>query len=270
MNDNYLITGDQGFIGRHVKELLPSAMGYDIAVGQDIRDKHMLLNAMKNIDVVIHLAAQTSVAHAWDDPAELYSHNIYGTQCVIDCAIEAGVKRIVFASSASVYDPYQNPYSFSKFTDEGLFKVMGDKIDYTAFRFMNVYGKGQNPAYGTVIPAFINGVKHKGEINIFGDGEQTRDYIHVKDIARGIVMGASVPKGKSLTMDLGTGVPTTVNEVATLVQEFLGKKAEINHLPPRRESREAVGDTGLARRLLGFEAQIPFEEGLKELCLEWE
>ena len=154
-----LVTGSEGFIGSYLMELIPEAIGFDLKSGQDIRDKQQLASYLKGIDVVVHLAAQTSIANAWDDPVNLYSHNILGTANVIEESIKAGVKKIVFASSASIYQPYDNPYSFSKYVCEGLFKTRKDEMQNILLRFMNVYGKGQNPSYGTVIPTFYKGIK---------------------------------------------------------------------------------------------------------------
>src|SRR4030042_5790189 len=202
-----LVTGSRGFIGSYLlKEI--KAEGYDLKSGLDIRDRLQLSLHLKGVDTVVHLAAQTSIQHAWDDPAELYSHNILGTANVIEESIKAGVKKIIFASSAAVYQPHDNPYAFSKYVDEGLFRVRKDEIKSVLLRFMNVYGKGQNPFYGTVIPAFFTGIK-KGKISIYGDGENTRDYIHVTDIVYAIKKEIELePTQKVTVMDIGTGRPT--------------------------------------------------------------
>ena len=166
----YLITGSLGFVGSHLMEKIDNAIGYDLKSGQDIRDKNQLSSYMKKVDAVIHLAAQTSIAHAWDDPTDYYSHNVVGTSNVIETAIKCGVKKIIYASSASIYFPLDNPYSHSKAICEDLFKIRQDKISCIALRFMNIYGKGQNPSYGTVIPSFYKGIKNG---NIQSGGQRT-------------------------------------------------------------------------------------------------
>jgi UDP-glucose 4-epimerase len=260
-----LITGARGFIGSHLKELIDGAVTYDLKDGQDIRDKKKLKKYMKDVDVVVHLAAQTSIKHAWDDPADYYSHNVVGTANVIETAIECGVKHIVYASSASVYSPLENPYSLSKTICEDLFRLRQDKIKCIAFRFMNVYGKGQNPSYGTVIPSFYKGIK-KGKISIYGDGKQTRDYVRVEDVCW-ILNLATLPEysdqfeGFSV-MDLGTGKGVSVNHLAKIMMKKMNKKAEIEHIPARREVRYSVGDIKMLVEKFDYEPVLDLNAGL--------
>lgn len=264
-----LVTGSSGFIGSHLMERLDNAIGYDIKNGQDVRDREQFRSYLKRVDTVIHLAANTSVKQAWDDPTELYSNNIMGTSVVIEECIKAKIKRIIFASSASVKNPNANPYAFSKFTCEGLFKTRKDEINCLTFRFMNVYGKGQNPNYGTVIPAFYNGI-NKGEIDIYGDGSFTRDYIHVDDIVIGIKrgLGFNHRNRKFVVMELGTGVETSVYDLAHKMQKLMNKKIKVNYLPERKEVDHSVADTHVAKFELGFEALIDMNHGLKRVIKE--
>jgi UDP-glucose 4-epimerase len=265
-----LITGGKGFIGSHLMEKIPDAISYDLKDGEDIRNIGQLKNTIEKngITDIIHLAAQTSVAHAWDNPTDYYSHNITGTSCVIEAAIKYGIKRIIYASSASVYGYMENPYAASKAVQEVLFKVRENSIYSVGFRFMNVYGKGQNPAYGTVIPAFIKGIQ-EGKIKIFGDGTQTRDFIHVDDVCKGIKLALDREFNprfyRNINMDLGTGKAYSVKEVAFLLMGILGKKAEIEYTPPRKEMQHSVANLATIKRIYEFEPEVSFIKGLERL-----
>lgn len=254
-----LITGSKGFIGSHLMRLV-DGVGYDLKSGQDVRDKEQLESYIKGADYVVHLAAQTSIAHAWNDPTDYYSHNILGTSNVIELALKHKVK-IIYASSASVYQPFENPYSLSKYVCEKMLELR--KPDVVAFRFMNVYGKGQNKNYGTVIPAFYEGFKSKKGIKIYGDGNQTRDFIHVKDIVMAIKMVIDKDFKGTYIMDLGTGKSISVNKLADMYEELFKRKVKRNHIPERPEVKHSKADTSKVKRFLEFIPHISLKEGLK-------
>jgi UDP-glucose 4-epimerase len=258
-----LVTGGQGFIGSYLMEILPDAKSYDLKDGLDVRDKKTLKKHMKGCDVVIHLAAQTSVANSWDDPADLYSHNIVGTATVIETAIKAGVKKIIYASSASIYNPLDNPYSLSKSVGEDLLTVRKDEISSVSLRFMNVYGLGQNPAYGTVIPEFEKGMK-KGRIKIYGNGTQTRDFIHVKDLVLFIAQMVN-QKFDHEAMDVGWGVGVSVNQLAEMMAYLCDiDDLKIEYLLGRKETKHSKANVDTAMQY-GFDPKITLKEGLKEV-----
>jgi len=268
-----LITGGKGFIGSHLMEIIPDSVSYDLKNGEDIRNARQLQNIIEKngITDIVHLAAQTSVANAWDNPTDYYSHNITGTSVVIETAIKCGIKRIIYASSASVYTYTENPYAASKATQEVLFKVRENSIYSVGFRFMNVYGKGQNSAYGTVIPAFTKGIQ-EGKIKIFGDGTQTRDFVHVDDVCKGLKLALDREFNprfyRNINMDLGTGKAYSVKEVAFLLMGILGKKVEIEYTPPRKEAQHSVANMETIKRIYEFEPSIPFVQGLERLLEE--
>lgn len=263
-----LVSGASGFIGSHLMETLDDCVGYDLKTGQDIRDLEQLDSYMKYADIVVHLAAQTSIANAWDNPVELYSHNILGTANVIQSAIKNKVKKIIYASSASIYQPHDNPYAISKFTDEGLFETHKDQIQSVGMRFMNVYGKGQNRAYGTVIPAFYEGFKSKKGIKIYGDGKQTRDYIHVSDICRFIKLAIDTDnKQQHLVLDVGTGKSVSVNKLADMFQSLM-HKTKIKYIPARKEVKFSKANTYNQTEIFNFKPLITLEEGLRKVVEE--
>lgn len=263
-----LVTGSMGFIGSYLMEILDNAVGYDLKAGQDIRDYEQLYSYMKNVDVVVHLAAQTSIKQSWADPKDLYSHNILGTANIIQAAIQAKVKKVLYASSASVLQPTANPYALSKFTCEKLFETHSESINSIGMRFMNVYGKGQNKAYGTVIPAFYEGIKSKKGIEIYGDGKQTRDYIHVTDIVRFISLAVETDTQKEhLVLDIGTGKSVSVNKLSEIYQDLI-HKTEVKHIPARREVKFSKADTSTQEKVFKFKPQVTLIEGLMRVIKE--
>lgn len=269
---NVLITGHKGFIGSHLASLFPDAKGYDIAENpaDNVLDEYHLIKTLKDndIDTVIHLAALTSVDESHRFPSKYIKNNIIGSQKAITASLKAGVKKFVYASSAACYDPSSSSYAMSKYIPEVMLDIAKDEMKVISLRFFNIYGKGQNPTYAGVIPIFINGITKNGEITIYGDGDQTRDFIAVEDICMGIkaAVDEDIPSGEVL--DLGTGKETSVNELAEILQRLLYKKAKIEYVPARKEVKNSKAETSGATILLDFEPVIGLEEGLRRLIEE--
>lgn len=267
-----IILGSSGFIGSHLLKIMSDAIPYDLKEGQDILDTELLAKTMEGCDVVIHLAAFTSVAQCWENPLEVYKNNVLGTANVIKIAQQTKVKRIIFASSSAIYSPVDNPYSASKAMCEGLFQVHKDEMKSICFRFFNVYGKGQNPSYGTAVPAFITGIQEKGEINVYGSGEQTRDFIHVDDVCKVLKQAAEADYKNDfppfITMDLGTEKPTSVHELAYILMGMIQKSVKVNYLPKRKEAKDSLANIELVQKLYSFQPSISLTEGLKKLVQE--
>ncbi len=263
-----LLTGSSGFIGSHLVKFLKKdyeVVPYDKVEGKDILDKKLLAKHMKGCYVVVHLAAFASIIDSLKDPSYTYDNNVTGTSNVIEEAIKQKVKRIIFASSCAAYQPYLNPYAASKAMCEGVLKVRENEIQSISFRFLNVYGKGQNPAYGNVMPNFISGIP-KGEITIYGDGLQRRDFIHVSDICRGIEAALKAEKlPQCIASDLGTGKTYSILELAYILMGMTGKQAKIKYAPPRKELRTACAKTEIMDKLFKFEPKVSLIEGLRKL-----
>lgn len=266
-----MITGNAGFIGSHLLKFLKNdyeIVPYDKLDGRDILDRKTLRKHMKGCEYVIHLAAFASIVDSWKDPSACYDNNVTGTSNVVEEAIKQGVKRIIFASSCAVRQPIENPYAASKAMCEGVFQVRQKEIPSVAFRFLNVYGKNQNPSYGNVMPNFIKGIP-EGKITVFGDGDQRRDFIHVSDICRAIKIALEAqydPKfPRYACMDLGTGLTVSINELAYILMGMMGKIAKIEKGPPRRELRTACADTKMMRELFKFEPNVNLVDGLRRL-----
>jgi nucleoside-diphosphate-sugar epimerase len=222
--ETILVTGGAGFIGstfarialerghsvRIVDNLSTGSqevvdkleyLGADVIVG-DIRDSSVMNTALHGVDFVVHLAAQISVPLSMEYPEETADINIQGTQMVIDCALKHGVQRLVMASSAAVYGENTNlplneedggmllsPYAESKWKNEDqILNSRREGLESVALRFFNVYGIGQRPdsAYAAVIPKFVDLIVNQQPPIINGDGLQTRDFVHVNDVAQAI------------------------------------------------------------------------------------
>jgi UDP-glucose 4-epimerase len=278
-----IVTGGAGFIGSHlVKEL--AALGhevkiYDIALDPtlDVRDLNATRTFIKGAEYVFHLAAIPSVQYSLEHPEETHRTNLEGTLNVLIASQEAGVKRVMFASSCAVYGdteifptaenvPAQpkSPYALEKFESEEYLKLFYRmyNLEAVSLRYFNVYGPGQSSkgAYASVIPKFIEQKNAGKTLTITGDGEQTRDFVHVSDIVRANILAMqSENVGRGEIINIGSGKESSVN----LIAGFFDTKTE--NTSPRIEPRRALADISLAKKLLAWEPQVELKEGIKEL-----
>jgi UDP-glucose 4-epimerase len=297
------ITGGAGFIGLHVVEqllerdwkvrifdnmwrgdrdranALSLSHGVEV-VDQDVRSGAAVAAAMRGASHVIHLAADSinkSVADSYSsiDINMVGSHNVFAT------AADQGVERVVYASSASVYgDPEKlpmheddrlnplTPYCIGKRTGEDLLSYYERKsgLSWIALRFFNVYGPGQKTTayYTSVINHFVNRLRRGEAPVIDGAGEQSMDFIHVKDIARAVVLATEAGRGNA-AINVGTGIDTSVAQLARILIDAIGANVEPEFNPrPVLVSRRAA-DTSRAKEMIGFEYSIPVEEGMTDL-----
>ena len=265
MENKILITGGKGFVGGHLLSLLPGTPTYDLKDGQDILDWNSLVKALQGVETVVHLAALISVNDSLKYPGKYYSTNLAGTDMVTRAAIEAGCKKIIFASSAAVYAP-DNPYGLSKKLGEDLMAEYKEQIQTISLRFFNIYGPKQNPEYAGVISKFFEFTKNKQPLKVTGDGEQTRDFISVYDICKIIKRmtedTTAIPSGS--VFEVGKGTSISINDLAQLF-------ADKYTLPINHVANENVGimhSTAKNESLLqaiGPFAFMQLPEGLEDL-----
>ncbi|HZC05059.1 MAG TPA: SDR family oxidoreductase [Ktedonobacterales bacterium] len=299
-----LVTGGAGFIGSHLVDGLLAA-GYpvrvldDLSTGDeanlahlrgtlkilrgDLRDSDAVRAAMSGVEVVFHLAAISSVQRSIVDPVEAIDVNVRGAMQVLQVAQESGVRRVVIASSAAVYGDSEalplkesaapnplSPYAVHKLACEHLCKVFSRMygLETVALRYFNVYGARQRPdaEYAAAIPRFVERLRRNQAPVIFGDGEQTRDFIHISDVVRANLLAAQSEAAVGQVMNIASGQGASVNEVVRTLTDLTGATVEPRLEPAQAgDIRESVADITLARDLLGFEPQVSLREGLAAL-----
>jgi nucleoside-diphosphate-sugar epimerase len=308
MSTKSVVTGGAGFIGSAlVRGLLEQNAGPVVVVDNfssgndrnieevrskievaraDIRGYADVLSAFRGADIVYHLAAIPSVPRSIDDPIPSHESNIDGTFNVYRAAKEAGARRVVYAASSSAYGDTlvlpkvetmtpqpKSPYALQKLVGEYYGSVFDTcfGLETVSLRFFNVYGPRQDPtsAYSGVLSIFMKCVLTGQSPTIFGDGEQSRDFTYVEDVAA-LVMKAARAQGVSgRVYNAGNGGRFTLNQVWETLQKIAGVQIAANYGPPRAgDVRDSQADTTAAVRDLGHEPKFSLEEGLRR-TLEW-
>lgn len=298
-----LVTGGGGFIGSHLVERLVT-LGHSVRVLDDwstgapanlasvhdrievvtgsILDADVLTTAMRGAAWVFHLAARASVALSLADPAATHENIATGTLRVLLAARDMGVTKIVFAGSSSAYGDDTDgpatelqpaapasPYAAAKLAGEHYCRAFSTAFGMatTVLRFFNVYGPRQDPQspYAAVIPRFLTAAARGEPLIIFGDGGQTRDFVHVGDAVSALVLAAEIP-GTGGVFNIGTGRSVTIRELARTVVAVTGSQSPIVHAAARAgEVRHSQADLTRARRDLEFEPAISLEQGLASM-----
>ncbi len=298
----YLVTGGAGFIGSNtVDELVRRGHGVtvldDLSAGKEanlekvrqqitfirgsVTDREAVEKACHGADYVLHLAARTSVPRSVKQPLETNQINVDGTLNVLVAARDAGVRRAVFASSSSIYGDTPtlpkhegmppapiSPYGVSKLVGElygrVFYRTYG--LDFVALRYFNVFGPRQDPGspYSGVLSLFIAAMRNGGEPNVFGDGEQSRDFTFVQNVVAANIQACETPGIGGRAFNLGTGGRYTLNYTLRLLEGFAGRQAKAKHGPPREgDIRDSQADISLAAQSFGYKPQIVFEDGLR-------
>jgi len=242
--------------------------------------------AVRGADVVYHLAAIPSVPRSVDRPLETHRATAEGTVAVLEAAERAGVRRVVYASSSSVYGDAPalpkredfpprplSPYAVAKLCGELHARSWAARtaLETVSLRFFNVYGPRQDPdsPYAAVVPRFIRSLLEGRPLPVHGDGAQTRDFTFVGDVVRGIILAGAVPGISGRVYNLAGGRPVAVAGLGRALAKLLGAEARMEFRPPRPgDIRDSWADVSAARRDLGFGAATPLEEGLGA-TLEW-
>lgn len=299
----YLVTGGAGFIGSNtVDELL--RRGHSVTVLDDlssgkeanlagvreqitfirgtITDRETLEKACSGADYVLHLAARTSVPRSVKQPLETNQVNVDGTLNVLVAARDAHVRRVVFASSSSVYGDTPtlpkhedmppapiSPYGVSKLVGELYGRVFHRcyGLDFVALRYFNVFGPRQDPSspYSGVLSRFIAAMRDGGQPSVFGDGEQSRDFTFVQNVVTANLQACETPGIAGRILNLGTGGRHTLNYTLRLLEGFAGRPAKAKYDPPREgDIRDSQADVSLAKQAFGYEPKVNFEEGLRK------
>lgn len=266
-----LVTGSSGFIGRHLvsylRELGHEVVEYDLKDGLDVCNEAKLMEYALGCEIVFHLAGNPSVSSSLMFPRVTAEANFVTTACVLSVA-ERTRARVVLASSCAVYG-MASPYAVYKKASEDLCRLYYKlaHLDTVCLRYFNVYGPGQTMG---IIPIFLNAMRKGDSPTIYGDGMQTRDFVHVTDVARATALaGFSDRRFNGKVIDIGTGMDITLRDVVFTLNEALGTKISPNFAPaPCAGVGESRANVAQAKALLKFRANASFCEGIKSLVEE--
>jgi nucleoside-diphosphate-sugar epimerase len=297
-----LVTGGAGFVGSNlVRALLErgdevrvldnfatgnranlAGLEDDVEVVEgELRSYERVHNAVRGVELVFHQGALPSVPRSVQDPLTTSAVTIEGTLNVLLAARDEGIRRVVFASSSSVYgnggtlprsetqqpDPI-SPYAVAKLAAErycvSFHRVYG--LETVALRYFNVFGPRQDPAsqYAAVVPRFIAAVNDGRPVTIHGDGSQSRDFTYVANVVEANVLAADAEGAGGHVLNVATGRQATVNELADAIGAALGRPVEKEHLPARTgDVRDSWADVSAAASVLGYEPSVGLDEGLR-------
>jgi UDP-glucose 4-epimerase len=310
-NKRILITGGAGLVGSHIADLLvkegvseiiildnftrgcrenlawTQANGPLVIVEGDIRDRQLLADIMQGVDIVFHQAA-IRITQCAEEPRLALEVLADGTFNILEAAVTAGVKKVVAASSASIYGmaenfptteshhPYNNRtiYGAAKTFNEGLFRSFYEMygLNYVGLRYFNVYGPRMDiyGVYTEVLIRWMERIVAGQPPLIFGDGEQTMDFVYIEDIARANILAAKADITDEV-FNIASGVETSLNDLAHSLLKVMGSDLQPEYKPERKVNpvQRRLADVSKAKELLEFEAQVSLEEGLSRLVTWW-
>ncbi len=274
--------GDYGHLRKHEEG------GKAECVVGDIRDLELLVERWRDCDAVAHLAALPGLVRCNEHPEEAVSVNVYGTYQVMEAARRLDIGRVVFCSSASTYGvPVEMPvteehpqrplnlYGVTKAAGEQVVNTYWDNhgIETVNLRFGNIYGVGVYTRWGTVIPKFVNQGMTGEPLTVYGDGEYSRDFVHVQDISEAMILSLTKQGVGGETFNVG-GETLTVNQIADIVKEEIaaetgGEAEAVNTAPRPGETKKFSYDLTKIRGVLGFENSWTVREGVRQLIKYW-
>jgi UDP-glucose 4-epimerase len=301
-----LITGGAGFIGSALANHLlhlghrvrvlddlsagdPSALEGGIAFTRgDVRDIPKLWTLLRDVECVFHLAARVSVSESILYPVEYNEVNVGGTVSLMTAARDAGVRKVVLASSGTVYGEQEeqpvretaavrppNPYAVTKIASEYYLSAIGALYDIEVVmpRIFNAYGPGQAvpPSHPPLIPHFVSQTLSGSTPVIFGGGKQTRDFIYISDVVDALTTAALADNANGLIINIGSGQEVSINEVLKKIENLLGRQVPYLHNPTQSGGvSRLVAEISRAREILQFEPKVSIDEGLSLMLAHYE
>ena len=299
-----LVTGGAGFIGSNIVKLLVEeehdvsvldnlSIGYRInldpfpsvnLIEGDVRDADTVAKAVEGCEFIFHLAASVGNTRSINDPIHDAQVNVIGTINILEAARKAGVRKIVFSSSAGIFGELiqmpikedhpvepDSPYGASKLAAEKLCLAYAKlyDIDAVCLRYFNVYGVNQRfDTYGNVIPIFAHQMINNEVLTIFGDGNQTRDFVEVRDVAQANYK-AALAEGLSGAFNIASATRITVNHLVELLRDASGITPTVKHGPVRPgDVRDSLADISYAQESFGYKPEVTLEDGLKAY-MDW-
>jgi len=302
-----LVTGGAGFIGSHIAERLAD-LGHEVRVldnfstgkrenlaaftgrvtviEADIRDLAAVKGAARDVDVVFHEAALASVPRSVDDPMTSDDVNVHGTLNVLVASRDAGVRRVVYASSSSIYGNLpglpkredmtpapESPYAVGKLAGELYCSVFSSlyRLPCVALRYFNVFGPRQDPLsqYAAVVPLFARAFLRAEQPVIYGDGEQSRDFTYVQNVVDANLAAAESERVAGKVLNIACGSTTTVNDLCERIRLLAGADVRPRFEPPRPgDVKHSYADVSMARALLDFVPSVALDDGLAR-TVEW-
>ncbi|HEU5229780.1 MAG TPA: SDR family oxidoreductase [Ktedonobacteraceae bacterium] len=297
----YLVTGGGGFIGSHLvrtlvqrgervrvldnnssggRERIADVLKEVEWIDGDVRDGDTLHRVCRGVEVILHHAAVASVTRSIAEPEMTHASNVTGTLNVLLAARDAGARRVILASSSAVYGDLQvtpktealptqplSPYGVQKLAAESYCRIWHAiyGLETVALRYFNVFGPAQDPQseYAAVIPRFISAVLAGQTPVVYGDGEQSRDFIYISDVVETNLLAAMVPEAAGKVLNVGTGVRVTLNALLAEIGSIVGRPIHPIHEAARRgDVKESLADISLLRSILHYEPAVAFAEGL--------
>jgi len=304
--EKFLVTGGAGFIGSNICRKLVSQGCFvrvidNLLTGKksnladiidkiefieaDMGDEHKARSAMKGIDVVLHEGALPSVPKSVDNPAATHKHCVDATFTLLLAARDAGIKRFVYAASSSAYgdtptlpkietmaanplSPYAAAKLFGEYYCSVFYKVWG--LETISLRYFNVFGPYQDPTseYAAAIPAFVTLILKDKSPTIYGDGEQSRDFTYIDTVVDANLLAARVKRTAGEVINIACGQAVTINQIIGMINKLVGKNVKSIYAPSRAgDVKHSLADITLARKTIGFNPAISFQQGLeKAIC----
>lgn len=297
-----LVTGGAGFIGSNLVQTL-LGLGHDVTILDnlssgspanlaelgaarflegDVRDEALLAEAVAGCEAVFHLAASVGNKRSLDHPLTDSDINLMGTLKLLEASRTAGVRKVVVSSSAGIFGelktlPIREDHPLEPETPYGVSKLAAEKmalayaklydLECVALRYFNVYGPRQRfDAYGNVIPIFVFRMLAGQPLTVFGDGEQTRDFVNVHDVVQANLKAALAP-GVSGAFNIGSGTQVSINRLLELLRAATGLDPVVDYGPPRPgDVRDSLADIGAAQAAFGYQPAVSLAEGLQEYC----